>query len=62
MHMTDEQKAKQIASLVREREMAEKRGDRDAVAAIGGELSRLGADAKPPTRRAQRRSPRRSEE
>lgn len=53
--MTDQENAKQIAALLRERDMAETRGDRDAVNAIAGELSRLGATAAAPAQRAQKR-------
>ena len=53
--MSDEQNAKQIAALIRERDMAETRGDRDTVNAIANELSRLGAQAAAPAARAAKR-------
>lgn len=55
MHMTDQEKSKQITALLRERDMAEQRGDRDTVSAIAGELSRLGARAAAPAQRAAKR-------
>jgi hypothetical protein len=60
--MHDEKKQSYIKALLREREMAEARGDRDEVSAVTAELNRLGAKASPPAQRATRRSPRRVEE
>ena len=51
--MTVEEKAQYVASLIRERDMAGKRGDRDEVAAVNAELNRV--QGSPPAKRAQKR-------
>jgi hypothetical protein len=50
-----QQKAAQIAALLRERQGYEARGENQRAAAVTAELRRLGAEAAPPAKRAQRR-------
>lgn len=62
--MTDEQKAEQIAALIREREHYVRFYMTDRIAQVDAQLSRLGHSAQAPAKRAQtrtvqtRRSPR----
>lgn len=60
--MTDEQKAKYVAALLRERDHAARAGNENAVEQVTAELRRIGAEAAPPPKRAQRRPRKRMEE
>lgn len=60
--MTVEQNQKYITALLRERHMAEQRGDADNVRAVNDELNRLGVEAAPPAKRAARRPRKKPEE
>lgn len=62
MTMTDEQRARYVQALIREREMAEARGDQANVAEVNAELHRIGAQAAPPVKRAARRPRKKPEE
>lgn len=53
--MTDEERARQIRALLEERAGYEARGDSDRAAQVDAELSRLGAQGKPPVKRAEQR-------
>lgn len=52
---SDEQRKDTIAALLREREGAEKRADKDHMAQIDAELRRVRNEAKPKSKRAQTR-------
>jgi len=53
--MTDERNATYIAGLIRERDMYLANGQDDRAADVTAELARLGAEAKPPRKRASKR-------
>lgn len=53
--MTDEQQAVQIAALIRERDGYEAAGKTDRAEQVTAELTRLGAKATPPAKRATKR-------
>ena len=53
--MTDEEKARHIAGLIREREGYERRGMDDRVRAVDDELHTLGEKASTPAARATKR-------
>ena len=53
--MTDEQRAAEIKALLREKRGYELRGLTDRATAIDQRLAELGAEAKPPRRRYERR-------
>lgn len=52
--MTDEQRESLIEALLRERRHYEIHGPKDRVGQVNEQLSRLGYDAKPPAKRAER--------
>lgn len=53
--MTDEERALQIRALIREREGYEARGLGDRAELVNAELRRLGSQAAPPQKRAEKR-------
>lgn len=62
MSMTVEQHAQYVTALLREREMAQNRGDAVRVADVDAELNRIGAAAQAPAKRAAKRPRKTAEE
>lgn len=55
MSQTDEQRAAEVAALIRERAGYEIHGPKDRVAEVDAQLARLGAQGSAPAKRAQTR-------